>query len=195
MSVPLSVLASLSPVVAVRVTPLEPPRVVRRCPRCDAPRPFGSSGAFRVNAQKRRLDVWLVRRCEACDATWNQPVAERVSPASLGARLVGYQQDDPALVHAVAHDVTALKRHGKVLPAEVAVEPLVAVPPVVARVVLVAPVAVRLDHVLCEALGLSRARLRAEVSAERVIVEAALDRPAADGALAWIGPQPVAAVA
>src|SRR5262247_3658903 len=67
------------------VVALEAPRVDRRCPRCGGPRRFVSSDKFRINAQKRRLDVWLIYKCEACDFTWNLTVLERVLPEEIDA--------------------------------------------------------------------------------------------------------------
>jgi len=60
-----------------RVTPLETPRVWLHCGHCGAKRPFISSGKFRSNAQKKRLDVWLIYRCADCSQTWNYPILER----------------------------------------------------------------------------------------------------------------------
>jgi hypothetical protein len=65
------------------VVALEAPRVHRRCPRCGEQRRFVSSDKFRINAQKRRLDVWLIHKCEACDFTWNLTVLERVLPQDI----------------------------------------------------------------------------------------------------------------
>ena len=141
------------PVVLWRITALELPRVLRRCPRCDLARPFVSSGCFRVNAQKRRLDVWLVHRCEACDETWNAPIAERVTPESLGAGLERYHANDDALARRLAFAVPG---------ADCAVPYVVERPPLAAaivRVELVDPVAVRLDRLLAGELGISRAEV------------------------------------
>ena len=46
--------------VTWRVVPLHTPRVIRRCSRCDTTRNFACTEKFRVNAQKRLLDVWLI---------------------------------------------------------------------------------------------------------------------------------------
>jgi hypothetical protein len=60
-----------------RVAPAASAAVIRHCPRCERNRPFESSGRFRVNAQKKRLDAWLIYRCSHCERTWNHPVFER----------------------------------------------------------------------------------------------------------------------
>lgn len=179
-------------VVPFVVTPVDAPRVVRHCPRCGCDCPFVSSGGFRVNAQKRRLHVWLVRRCAVCESTWNQPVHERVTPEWLGLRLAAYQVDDPDAVHRAAFDEVALRRHGRVEPATFRVEAAPPAEPFVARVVLARPFVVRFDHVLSAGLGVSRTRLRALVEAGRVRADAPLERPVVDGAVAWVSPSPAA---
>ena len=142
------------PVLLWRITALELPRVVRRCSRCDLARPFVSSGCFRVNAQKRRLDVWLIHRCSICDETWNAPVAERVSPESLGERLDAYHSNDEVLARRLAFAVPG---------ADCAVRYVVERPrhaaPAIVRVRLVDPVAVRLDRLLAGELAVSRGEI------------------------------------
>jgi hypothetical protein len=58
--------------------------VVRRCGKCGCER-FISSGRFRVNANGSRIDVWLIFKCEHCNATWNMEILSRVRPAEIGA--------------------------------------------------------------------------------------------------------------
>ena len=65
------------------ITPQEPPRVWRHCGHCGAKRPFISSGKFRSNAQKKRLDVWLIYRCAICGQTWNYPLFERCAVGKI----------------------------------------------------------------------------------------------------------------
>ena len=38
---------------------------------------------FRTNAQKKRIDVWLIYRCSACDEVWNLPIFERVATGDI----------------------------------------------------------------------------------------------------------------
>ncbi|MEA7586004.1 hypothetical protein ONO39_26220, partial [Salmonella enterica subsp. enterica serovar Anatum] len=40
------------------VTPVGYQRIAKRCPSCSVKRDFTPSGAFRVNSQKKVLDVW-----------------------------------------------------------------------------------------------------------------------------------------
>jgi hypothetical protein len=156
------------------------PNVVRHCPRCERERRFASSGRFRVNAQQRRLDVWLIYRCTACEATWNLPLLERVAPERLAAGLLArFERNDPALARAHAGDLALLRRLGvgvdRDVPYRVERPPLDG-RPIRIRFVVGAGCAVRLDRLLAAELGTSRARVSA-----LGIDRAALRRPVRDG--------------
>lgn len=55
----------------------------KKCTRCCGEL-FENSGAFRVNANGKRLDVWLICRCATCKTTWNLAVYERINRNVLG---------------------------------------------------------------------------------------------------------------
>ena len=74
------------------------PSIVRPCTGCSGTR-HHPSGKFRVNANGKLLDVWLLLSCAACGRTSKVPVCERVDVQSLGpARLRAYESNDPAMV-------------------------------------------------------------------------------------------------
>lgn len=56
-----------------RVSPAAYPKIIRCCKRC-AHMSFLNSGQFRVNANGHCLDVWLIYKCESCEATWNMEI-------------------------------------------------------------------------------------------------------------------------
>lgn len=64
------------------------PFIKRKCNRCNSDR-FYCSDKFRVNAQKRNLDVWLIYRCAECDSTYNLTVLSRTKPESIKEDLFG----------------------------------------------------------------------------------------------------------
>ena len=67
------------------------PAVVKPCPDCSGPR-HHPSGKFRVNANGKLLDVWLLLCCAACGRTSKVPVCERVRVQSLEpARRLAYE--------------------------------------------------------------------------------------------------------
>ena len=139
-----------------RVIPEHTPRVKRRCPRCDEARWFASSDKFRVNANGRRLDAWLIYRCPSCKHPWNMTVHERASPESIGAeRLAKLTDNHVGLAWACAFDAPLIKRAGGRVDLRVpfSVEGQGAS---IVRMSLPHPFAARLDRVLAKGLGVSR---------------------------------------
>ena len=63
-----------------KIEPLGLPLVLRHCKKCGKTAEFICSGQFRVNAQRKYLDIWLIYKCAKCDTTWNAAVYSRVSP-------------------------------------------------------------------------------------------------------------------
>jgi hypothetical protein len=161
-----------------KVSALEAPRVLRRCPRCDTPRRFASSGKFRVNAQKRRLDVWLVYRCEGCRYNWDATVVERSTPEDLGPlRLGQYERNDPEAAWRCAFAVPGADR---------AVPYRVERPGDLGRlyIQLCDPLRVRLDRLLAGELGLTRAEVARRMDDGRIAGD--LRREVADGQVVWV---------
>lgn len=140
-------------------------KVRRRCKRCGGKTEFASSELFRVNANKKKLDVWLVYRCLCCGASWNLPVHERVAPGRLPrGELEGFLQNDAAMARAYAMDAALLARHGcETRSPDYAVageDPPVGRPvQVVIRSAL--PLDVRVSKLLRQKLGLSEGALDA----------------------------------
>jgi hypothetical protein len=172
------------------VVPTTSPRALRHCPRCGKDQLFRSSGKFRVNAQKRRLDVWLVYLCEACDQVWNATVHERTTPEDLGAeRLHAYHVNDPSTEADVAFDSALIARAGArlALPVPYRVEHGGTREAPTIRLSIPRPLGVRLDRLLATELGVSRSTLAAWFAEGRLCVEPAsqraLRRPAVDGQL------------
>lgn len=88
-------------------------RIILRCGGCKKKKEFVCGGKFRVNANGRRLDVWLVYRCEKCGHTLNVPLYERVPPEKLPPALYrGFLDNDPALVRRFAGDRGLFKSLG-----------------------------------------------------------------------------------
>lgn len=55
------------------------PVLKRKCNHCNSSR-FYCSNKFRMNAQKRNIDVWLIYRCVECDSTYNLTILSRTKP-------------------------------------------------------------------------------------------------------------------
>lgn len=70
-----------------RRVPEGAPACLRHCSKCKKTSSFICSGKFRVNANGKHLDVWLIYRCERCDTTWNQEIYARVKPSRIDKEL------------------------------------------------------------------------------------------------------------
>lgn len=55
------------------------PELKRKCNHCNNDR-FYCSNKFRMNAQKKNIDVWLIYRCVECDSTYNLTILSRTKP-------------------------------------------------------------------------------------------------------------------
>jgi len=150
------------------VTPLASPRLIRHCAGCNETQPFVCAGTFRVNAHRKRLDVWLNYRCERCDAAWKYPVIERRPVGEIEPqRLEAFFRDDPLVARWLAFDIARMRKQGVLVDAstEVYVRRVTIVAtiddlaPLCIRLAVPLPCAVRLDRLLARQLGLSRAAL------------------------------------
>ncbi|MCL2842574.1 MAG: DUF1062 domain-containing protein [Oscillospiraceae bacterium] len=124
---------------------------------------FVSSGLFRVNAQKKSLDVWLVYKCSVCDTTWNLTVLSRVNPHSiLPETLRRFLDNDPDLALRYASDVSLIKRNGGEPGCplvEIEGDQVDLKEPVRIRLIAEQAVGVRVLTILRNQLGLSRSEM------------------------------------
>jgi Protein of unknown function (DUF1062) len=75
------------------------PLLSLRCVDCRSESATTGKGRFRVNANGKLLDVWLLVRCVSCDRTSKLTVHERAPVRSFDpAELDGYHASDPELV-------------------------------------------------------------------------------------------------
>lgn len=96
-----------------QVMPAHTPLLGRHCAHCDQFRPFRCHERFRINSQKRKLDVWLIYQCAACGATWNMEIATRVRPQDIApSQFRAMEANDAALAWYYAFDVPTLRRSG-----------------------------------------------------------------------------------
>jgi hypothetical protein len=151
-----------------RLTPRHYPRPWRNCAHCNATTPFRCSMKFRTNAQKKRIDVWLIYRCETCGGTWNLPIFERVSVGDIAPdEFQAIAHNEPALAARYAVDATRLRQYSDRVEesSDVAVEKSARgesrKDPAVIEIALalVQPCRARLDGLLSRELGLGRGRL------------------------------------
>ncbi|WP_341715659.1 DUF1062 domain-containing protein [Micromonospora sp. FIMYZ51] len=139
------------------------PLLSMRCVDCRAESATTGKGRFRVNANGKLLDVWLLVRCVSCDRTSKLTVHERTPVSSFDpAELDGYRVNDPQLVASTLLDPLLARRHRFVLDWTGAWRLDIPSPwrdetwPVQLEVVFADPVPVRPDRLIAQGLGLSR---------------------------------------
>jgi hypothetical protein len=85
---------------------------MRNCSHCGGKSAFAWSSKFRVNAQQRSLDVWLIYNCEKCSSTWNMAILSRVRPEDIDRVLYDKLLENNAeLAFRYAFDADLLRRN------------------------------------------------------------------------------------
>jgi len=176
------------------IAPKTAPRPLINCNRCGTVKSYCSSGKFRVNANGKRIDVWLIYRCIDCDNSWNFGIFERCNRRDIEpALLQALESNDPALARRHAFDVVTLRnRIGRIeeFP-DVAVHKRrlgdagEAATVLELQLGLEMPTSLRLDRLLAGELGISRSRLQALEEKRSLILgrdgAKALRKPAREG--------------
>ncbi|QES43964.1 hypothetical protein DEJ49_25890 [Streptomyces venezuelae] len=87
------------------------PQVLRRCHTCASGR-FRADGKFRVNANHKLIDAWLLALCTTCGATTKLTVLERRNVRSVRPALLDRMHaNDPALAAELLQDPALLRRN------------------------------------------------------------------------------------
>lgn len=98
--------------VTWNVSPVGYQLISKRCPACHGQQDFTPSGAFRVNSQKKMLDVWSIYQCVRCAYTWNISLFSRLPISKINPQL--YERliaNDKSAVEAYSHDLLVLRRN------------------------------------------------------------------------------------
>ena len=162
------------------------PTVVKPCTDCSGTR-HRPAGKFRVNANGKLLDVWLLLCCAACGRTSRVPVHERVRVRSLErARRLAYQTNDPAMVRELTMSASLAAKNGYRLDWTGTWELETDTPccspddpaPLTVLISFELPAPVRVERLLTLGLGLSRAEVRRMVADGRIRLPLTLDAKA-----------------
>jgi hypothetical protein len=162
------------------------PTVVKPCVDCSGAR-HRPSGKFRLNANGKLLDVWLLLNCTSCGGTSKVPVHERVRVQSLDQpRRMAYEINDPAVVRELTMSASLASKNGYRLDWtgtwELATDTPFYSPadPAALRVLISfeLPAPVRVERLLMLGLCLSRGEVRRMVADGRIRSPLALDAKA-----------------
>lgn len=69
-------------VIKAQSTPL----LKKKCNHCDSER-FYCSDKFRLNAQKKNIDIWLIYRCMKCNTRYNMTLFSRIRTESISKEI------------------------------------------------------------------------------------------------------------
>ena len=176
------------------IAPCTAPRPLINCNRCGTVKAYRCSDKFRVNANGKRIDVWLIYRCIDCDNSWNFGIFERCNRRDIEPTLLAaLESNDPALARRHAFDVVALRsRVGRIEEfSDVAVHKQSLsdegkrATALELRLALEMPTSLRLDRLLAGELGISRSRLQALEERRLLVVDPegarALRKPTREG--------------
>ena len=93
------------------VAPTCLPLVLRRCHTCASER-FRAGGKFRVNANHKLIDAWLLALCTVCGETTKVTVLERMNVRSVRPELLDRMHDnDPGLAAELLQDPVVRRRN------------------------------------------------------------------------------------
>jgi hypothetical protein len=164
------------------------PAIVKACVSCRAAR-HHPTGKFRVNANGKLLDVWMLIRCELCGRTSKIPIHERIYVQALRSeRLLMFENNDPAMVRDLAMDGALAARAAYQLDWSGTWELETGMPSceleradpapleVVIRFELPAPI--RVEKLLTTGFGLSRSAVKGMVDSGRIRLPIAIDAKA-----------------
>jgi hypothetical protein len=159
------------------------PAIVKPCTSCRSTR-HHPTGKFRVNANGKLLDVWLLVCCDLCGGTSKIPVHERIHVRALeNSRLVMYQNNDFAAVRELAMSASLAGRSKYRLDwsgtwrleTDAPFSALEELAPITVLVRFELPAPIRVEKLLMLGFGLSRARLRRMVAEDHIRLPTAVD--------------------
>ena len=94
------------------VCPTGLPLIRRRCPSCPSAQ-YRADGKFRVNANHKLLDIWLLALCVRCEKTVKLTVLERVHVRAVDpSTLTRFHENDLELASKLLRDPGLLRRNG-----------------------------------------------------------------------------------
>ncbi len=157
-----------------RIVPKKSYRIVRGCPGCGRKTGYCNSGNFRVNANKSRIDVWLIYRCEKCSHTYNLTIYERIRPAEMEREeYLHFLQNDARTAIRYGTDKTLFSKNKAEIDWEEIsydISPVGQVSTADNVIVIENPYELRLrtDKVLAEILRVTRSRVRQMVKEKKL---------------------------
>ncbi|MDF2589802.1 MAG: hypothetical protein K0S41_3643 [Anaerocolumna sp.] len=92
------------------------PTIIKNCSKCGKQCEFINSGNFRVNANHKMLDVWLIYQCKKCNTTWNMEILSRTNAKSIDETSYKmFLENNKDLAEKYAFDINTLSKNKAVV--------------------------------------------------------------------------------
>ena len=164
------------------------PAIVKACVSCRSTR-HHPTGKFRVNANGKLLDVWMLICCDRCGRTSKIPTHERIYVQALKSkRLLMFENNDPAMVRDLTMNGALAGEAAYQLDWSGTWELETDMPscelergdPAPLKVIIrfELPVPIRVEKLLATGLGLSRSAVRGMIDSGRIRLPMAIDAKA-----------------
>lgn len=87
------------------------PMIKKKCPKCNSIH-YSCSEKFRMNAQKKNIDIWLIYKCVSCNTTLNVTILSRTKPELVPKGLFEqFTINDPATAWRYALDPEIIRKN------------------------------------------------------------------------------------
>jgi len=94
------------------IIPTNTPVLIKKCSKCNCQTYFNCSDRFRLNSQKKSMDVWLIYNCKNCSTSYNLTILSRVNPNTLDRKLFQkFNDNDETLAWQYAFDLDILQKN------------------------------------------------------------------------------------
>lgn len=92
---------------------ISPPPAIKYCKKCGKKTEYIYSKLFRINAQRKHLDIWLIYKCSDCDSTWNMTIYSRINPKSIAPEILdGFHSNNEEIAKRYAMDTELIRKNG-----------------------------------------------------------------------------------
>jgi hypothetical protein len=102
---------SLNNLFTYEIIAKETPYIKRNCSKCKTNTKFYCSEKFRVNANQKIVDIWLIYNCTHCEGTWNYPILSRVNINKIDSKLIQkFMNNDKETIWYYAFQINKLRK-------------------------------------------------------------------------------------
>lgn len=102
---------SMNHLITYEIIAQEIPFIKRNCSKCKTSTEFYCSEKFRVNANHKIVDIWLIYNCIHCEGTWNYPILSRVNINKIDSTLIRkFMNNDKETIWNYAFQISKLRK-------------------------------------------------------------------------------------